>query len=217
MKVCPKCQVKNEESSNFCKQCGVQISGSQFKDKKERVLGEKKKSHWVLISLVIVAIGLGGVAYWLIQNQTSSNPKIVSQPKLVDRVNYAGQTIPMVDVQAKVANGKISIPFNVVMEKKMVRFEYEGNGLKIPLLSYITMAGRVVTAISMCEPCRSTRFHIKDKTVVCNACYTEWNLETLEGIKGGCMNYPPEVIPNVVEKDQIKIDEKVVLEWKPRV
>ena len=217
MRVCPKCQAKNEESSNFCKQCGVQISGPQFKDKKERVLGEKKKSRWVLISLVIVAMGLGGVAYWLIRSQTVSNPKIASQPKVVDRVNYAGQTIPMVDVQAKVANGKISIPFNVVMEKKMVRFEYEGNGLKIPLLSYITMAGRVVTAISMCEPCRSTRFHIKDKTVVCNACYTEWNLETLEGIKGGCMNYPPEVIPNVVEKDQIKIDEKVVLEWKPRV
>lgn len=46
---------------------------------------------------------------------------------------------------------------------------------------------------------------------------TEWNLETLKGIKGGCMNYPPEVIPNTVEKDRIWIDEKVVLEWKPRV
>jgi len=217
MKVCPNCQTKNEESNNFCKQCGVQLSGSQFKDKKKRVLGEKKKSRWMLISLVIVAIGLGGVAYWLIQSQTRSNSKIASQPKVVDRVDYTGQTIGMVDIQAKMTNGKISIPFDVVMEKKMVRFEYEGNGRKIPLLSYITMAGRVVTAVSMCEPCRSTRFHIKDKTVVCNACYTEWSLEALKGITGGCMEYPPEVIPSTVEKGQILIDEKVVLEWRPRV
>jgi len=89
--------------------------------------------------------------------------------------------------------------------------------LKIPLLSYMTLAGRVVTAVSMCEPCRSTRFHIKDKALVCNACYTEWNLETLQGIKGGCMDYPPEVIPNTVENDRIVIEEKVVVAWKPRV
>ncbi len=99
----------------------------------------------------------------------------------------------------------------------MVRFEYEGKGLKIPLLAYITLDGRVVTAISMCEPCRSTRFHIQDKALVCNACYTEWNLETLKGIKGGCMNYPPEVIPSTIEKDRILIEENVVLNWKPRV
>jgi uncharacterized membrane protein len=116
-----------------------------------------------------------------------------------------------------VENGKIMIPVHVVKENKIVRFEYEGKGLKIPLLAYLTMAGRVVTAISMCEPCKSTRFHIKDKSMVCNACYTEWNLETLKGISGGCMNYPPEVIPNTVEKDSIMIDEKVVLDWKPRV
>jgi uncharacterized membrane protein len=123
----------------------------------------------------------------------------------------------MVDIEAKVENGKISIPLDVVMEKKIVRFEYEGQGLKIPLLSYITLAGRVITAVSMCEPCRSTRFHIKDKTLVCNACNTEWNLDSLKGIRGGCIDYPPEVIPSTVEKGRVLIDEKVVLNWKPRV
>jgi uncharacterized membrane protein len=123
----------------------------------------------------------------------------------------------MTDIQAKVEKGKISIPLSEVMEKRMVRFEYEGKGGKIPLLSYITQSGKVVTAVSMCEPCKSTRFHIQDKTLVCNACYTTWNLETLKGIKGGCLNYPPDVIPSTVENGQIKIDEKVVTQWKPRV
>ena len=192
------------------------MAGSSFKDKREKVLGEKKKSPWFFISLIVIAVVLGGVAFWIIHGKTTANPKIASQQKVMDRVDYAGQTIPMTDIVAKVEKGKISIPLDLVKEKKMVRFEYEGNGVKIPLLAYVTLAGRVVTAISMCEPCRSTRFHIQDKTLVCNACNTEWSLETLKGISGGCMNYPPEVIPSTVEKDRVLIEEKVVLDWKPR-
>jgi uncharacterized membrane protein len=192
------------------------MAGSSFKDKREKVLGEKKKSPWFFISLIVIAVVLGGVAFWIIHGKTTANPKIASQQKVMDRVDYAGQTIPMTDIVAKVEKGKISIPLDLVKEKKMVRFEYEGNGVKNPLLAYVTLAGRVVTAISMCEPCRSTRFHIQDKTLVCNACNTEWNLETLKGIQGGCLNYPPEIIPSTVEKDRVLIEEKVVLGWKPR-
>ena len=170
----------------------------------------------MLVSLILVVLVLGGVAYWLILGGTSGQSNIPSQ-KVTGRVDYTGQTISMVDIQAKVENGKISIPLDVVMEKKIVSFEYEGQGLKIPLLSYITLAGRVITAVSMCEPCRSTRFHIKDKTLVCNACNTEWNLDSLKGIRGGCIDYPPEIIPSTVEKGRVLIDEKVVVNWKPRV
>jgi ribosomal protein L40E len=218
MKVCPKCQTKNQDSSNFCKKCGLKLLGSSFEDKKEKVLGEKKrKPYWVPISLGVIAIVLVGVGYWIIEGNTGGNPRVSSQPKVSERVDYAGQTIRMADIQAKVENGKISIPLDVVKEKKMVRFEYEGNGIKIPLLSYITQSGRVVTAVSMCEPCRSTRFHIEDKKIVCNACATEWNLETLKGIQGGCLNYPPDIIPSTIENNQIRIDEKIVTEWRPRV
>ena len=217
MKACPKCQAKNEESSNFCKKCGSRISGSQFQDKKEKVLGGKKKSSWAIVSLVVGAIALGGIAYWIIQGSTAANSKDLTQPKVSGTVDYTGQKIPMTDVQPSVGNGKISIPLDLVLEKRIVRFEYEANGSKIPLLSYITQTGKVVTAVSMCEPCRSTRFHIKDKTIVCNACGTLWNLETLKGINGGCLNYPPDLLPSTVDKGRIQIDEKVVAQWKPRV
>jgi uncharacterized membrane protein len=160
---------------------------------------------------------LAGIGYWVIQGNTGTNPKVSSQPKVDSSVNYTGQTIRMADIQAKVQNGKISIPLDVVKEKKMVRFEYQANGVSVPLLSYITPSGKVVTAVSMCEPCRSTRFHINDKKIVCNACATEWNLETLKGIQGGCLNYPPDVIPSTIDKGRIQIDEKIVTQWKPRV
>jgi len=181
-------------------------------------LGEKKrKPFWVPTLLAILAVILAGVGYWIIQGNSGANPRVSSQPKVTGKVDYAGQTVRMTDIQAKVEKGKISIPLDVVKEKKMVRFEYENNGVKIPLLSYITQSGRVVTAVSMCEPCRSTRFHINDKKIVCNACATEWNLETLKGIQGGCLNYPPDVIPSTIEKDRIQIDEKNVTQWRPRV
>jgi hypothetical protein len=217
MKACPKCKTKNQESSRFCKKCGFRLSDSSFQDKKEKVLGEKKKNFLIPISLAVLAIVLVGVGYWIIEGNTRANPKVSSQPKVDSSVSYAGQTIGMADIQAKIDNGKISIPLDVVKEKKMVRFEYEGNGVRIPLLSYITQSGRVVTAVSMCEPCRSTRFHINDKKIVCNACNTEWNLETLKGIQGGCLNYPPDVIPSTIEKGRIQIDERIVTQWRPRV
>ena len=218
MKPCPKCQTKNQDSSRFCKKCGFQLSNSSFQDKKEKVLGEKKrKPYWVPVSLVIIAIALAAIGYWVIQGNTGTNPKVSSQPKVDSSVNYTGQTIRMTDIQAKVQNGKISIPLDVVKEKKMVRFEYQANGVSVPLLSYITPSGKVVTAVSMCEPCRSTRFHINDKKIVCNACATEWNLETLKGIQGGCLNYPPDVIPSTIDKGSIQIDEKIITQWRPRV
>jgi hypothetical protein len=216
MRACPKCQTKNQDSNNFCKKCGFQLSGSSFQDKKEKVLGKRtRKPHWVPLSLAALVMILVGAGYWIIEGNTGNNPKISTQPKIGEKVDYAGQTIRMTDIEAKVENGKISIPLAVVKEKKLVRFEYPGKG--VPLLAYVTPSGRVVTAVSMCEPCRSTRFHISDKKIICNACATEWNLETLKGIQGGCLNYPPEVIPSTIEKDRIQIDEKIVAEWKPRV
>lgn len=219
MKACPKCQVKNQDSSRFCRKCGSSLSDATFQDKKQKVLGERKgKSYWVPVSLAIIAIALAGIGYWIIQGEsTAANPGISAQPKVSGKVDYTGQKIQMADIQAKVEKGKISIPLSEVMEKKMVRFEYQAKGVSVPLLSYVTQSGRIITAVSMCEPCKSTRFHIKDKTLVCNACYTEWDLENLKGIKGGCLNYPPDVIPSTIEQDRIIIDEKVVLGWKPRV
>jgi uncharacterized membrane protein len=218
MKACPKCQTKNQDSNNFCKKCGFQLQSSSFQDKKEKVLGEKKrKPYWVPISLTVIAVILAAVGYWLVMGDTAADPRVSSQPKVSEKVDYSGQTIRMTDIQAKVEKGKISIPLNVVKEKKIVYFQYEGNGAIIPLLSYITQSGRVVTAVSMCEPCRSTRFHIDNKKIVCNACNTEWNLETLKGIQGGCLNYPPDVIPSTIEGDRIQIDEETVTQWRPRV
>lgn len=168
------------------------------------------------IAIAITALIIGGLSHGLMPGGSKADPRASSVPPVPGKIESAGQQIRMTDITAKVENGKISISLNVVKEKKIVRFEYEANGTRIPLLSYITPTGKVVTAVSVCEPCRSTKFHIRDNSIVCNACFAEWDMETLRGIKGGCLNYPPDAIPNKVENGQILIDEKIVAQWKPR-
>lgn len=217
-KTCPKCQTKNQISNRYCKKCGFYLSGTSLKDKRARVLaGKKRMPLKVLISFAILTMILGVIGYWLLQGKSALDPRMPNLPKVSGDVNYASQTIDMTDIEATDENGRISIPIDVVLEKKIVRFEFESNGSKFPLLAYVTPSGKAVTAMSICEPCRSTRFHIQNKTMVCNACATEWKLETLQGIKGGCLNYPPDLIPSTLENGRIWINENVVLQWRPRV
>jgi len=177
----------------------------------------ERKLLGIFFPIVIAAVAIGAALVWMLPGDAGAQPLLPSPPRAIDKTEYWSKAIKMTDVPAKVENGKISIPLDVVKEKNIVRFEWQGNGVKIPLVSYVTDAGKIVTAVSVCEPCRSTRFHIKDKLIVCNSCYTEWSLDTLKGIKGGCLKYPPDVIPHSVENGAIFIDEKTVAQWKPRV
>ncbi|MEW5901519.1 MAG: Fe-S-containing protein [Acidobacteriota bacterium] len=216
MTTCPKCQTKNLNSSRFCKKCGSELSGSSLRSKKKKVLGEKRKSFRSPMLWMAVVIALGGFGYWLIRGNSEPDPRISNQPTISGGLNYARLIVPMTDISSNLENGEISVPLDLVKEKRLVRFEYASASGTIPLLAYITPTGRVMTAVSVCEPCRSTHFTIRDKTVVCNACATEWNIENLKGIRGGCVNYPPDVIPSTVDKGRILIDEKIVARWKPR-
>jgi hypothetical protein len=214
---CPKCKTKNLRSNRFCKKCGSALSRS-LKDKRRNVLVKKKSfSPRTLILPVLSALFLGWIVSASFRGNTGKNPALSSLPQVSERASYSEQTIEMAPVEATVENGRISIVLNDVLERKIVRYEYENNGFKLPLLAYITPSGKAVTAVSMCEPCRSTRFHIRGKSMVCNVCNTEWNLETLQGIKGGCLTYPPDFIMSTIENGRIWIDEQVVRRWRPRI
>jgi uncharacterized membrane protein len=177
----------------------------------------RQRLEYTRRGIVIAAVAMGVAFLWMLPADAGAQLLAPSPPRPADKTEYWSKAIKMTDVPAKAENGKISIPLGVVKEKKIVRFEHPVNGVRFPLVSYVTDGGKTVTAVSVCEPCRSTRFHIKDKMIVCNSCYTEWTMDTLKGIKGGCLKYPPDVIPHSVEKGEIVIEEKTVAQWKPRV
>lgn len=66
MKVCPECRTKNDDLTHFCKKCGLLLTASSLKEKREKVSGGQKKSPWVFISLILIALVLGGVVFWII-------------------------------------------------------------------------------------------------------------------------------------------------------
>jgi len=88
------------------------------------------------------------------------------------------------------------------------------NGL--PILAYVAPSGRLVVATSLCEPCHSYNFHIEGDNLVCNACFSRWDLDTLEAVAGGCQAYPPQELKTVVQGDKVVVDKAILENWEPR-
>lgn len=139
--------------------------------------------------------------------------------------NYTGN-VPMANVEATVKNRKISFSLSAVKDKKIVLFRDANKQVPdrsfetqaLPMVAYISPKGDLVTAISMCEPCKSVMFHIEpDQTLTCDVCGTKFNAETLAGISGACVDYPPVEVTYKVKGDKVLINESEVAGWKPRI
>ena len=151
----------------------------------------------VLLAVIGITMVIGFVYY---SQSTGSN-----YPQ-----NIAGVTYPNPSVSP--GGAKVSLPSSFVSEKKLVFFDlklknqtgtltYLGrtiplsayrNGEYLPLIVISTPTQKVFTGIRVCEPCGSFSFHAVDgKYLVCDACGTRWDLETMMGVSGGCVNFPP--------------------------
>ena len=225
---CNQCGEAVQPEAIFCNQCGaklVQIEESAahfdqagFEDKRARVLGQNqsnKTPQMVFYSLVGVFMAFGLFTF-LNSLPSRANPVIEQQPVVFEPLQYPDSPSKMKPVAVKTENGKIILPLDVVQEKKFVAFDYEGAKGTTPLLAYISPEGKVITAVSMCEPCNSTRFHIRSDRLICNSCSTTWELDNLSGVSGACQDYPPDAIPSVISGNEIQINEAVVASWVPR-
>ena len=186
------------------------------KGRKEEVLGKKKnlKLWWGILIIIILAAAVP--VFWWIAKDGDAGAKKLSGSPVMGKVAYGNTTVAMTPVDAVTGNGVLEIPLEVMKEKKLVSFSYVNKGNQLPLMAYITPKGMLVTAVSMCEPCRSTKFHIEGTNMVCNTCGTRWELESLKGISGGCLQYPPDVIAHKIDGAKVKIKERDILNWKPR-
>ena len=184
--------------------------------RKQKVLGEKKGIKlWggIIILLLVAAFS----AYWFIVKDGEAGAKGLSGSKVMGKVAYGKTIVAMTPVDAVTRSGALEILLEMVKEKKLVSFTYGKKESQLPLMAYITPKGMLVTAVSVCEPCKSTKFHIEGTNMVCNACGTRWDLESLDGISGGCLKYPPDVIVHKIEGGKVRMKEMAILNWKPRV
>ncbi|MFH1179942.1 MAG: Fe-S-containing protein [Candidatus Bathyarchaeota archaeon] len=162
---------------------------------KQEVKGGSNKNNLVVAAILVVVLG-----YWGMTQLGGSD-----YPNLVNGVFF---DTPVVSADT----GKVTVPEEVVVNSKLVfvdvkldnvtdEFNYLGrriiltsyrNAEYLPLVIISTPKGNTISGVRVCEPCSSFSFHIVDgKYLQCDACGTRWDIETLQGISGGCMNYPP--------------------------
>ncbi len=189
-------------------------------DKKGKFIEPQKSNNklFIIAGLIIVALLAVG-AYAVSNNSASADANLVN----VGATSY--QVAEFAKINASEESGNIVIDFNELKNKKSVTFDVQGisfslnNGTAfdyLPLLAYVTPKGNVVVATSLCEPCSGINFHIEGNELVCNACDTRWSLENLQGISGGCPQYPPDKVKYTVEGDKLIIKKSDLENWKPR-
>lgn len=163
--------------------------------KKQKQKSGSNKNTLVVTAIFVVILGYYGI------NQLGGS----DYPSLVSGVFY---DTPMVSVDT----GKVTVPQEIVENNKLVfadvklenateEFTYLGrkiilssyrNAEYLPLIIIETPKGKTLSGVRVCEPCSSFSFHIVEgKYLSCDACGTRWEIETLQGVSGGCMNYPP--------------------------
>jgi uncharacterized Zn finger protein (UPF0148 family) len=220
---CSSCGKSIDQGTLFCTSCGspvkenAQSKGNRH-EKRERVLGKHQtagRNRTTLIVTGLVAVAIGALV--LFNLPSGGNPVLKALPVVATPAQYSRAGQQMAPIQAKIENGKVIVSLDEVKEKKFVRFTYGDAASGLPMLAYVSGEGKIITAVSMCEPCNSTAFHIKGDKIVCNSCGSTWELNTLQSVSGSCGKYPPDVIPNTIVGKGIQIDEQIVARWQRRV
>ncbi|KUO74190.1 MAG: hypothetical protein APF81_04695 [Desulfosporosinus sp. BRH_c37] len=187
---------------------------------KNQKFTQPKKSKAGLYSIVgVVAVLVIIGSYFLFGNSDNSNSSVKTAANIGQKVNYSSNDkLEQTVLDSKVENGKeIVTTLSTVMEKKFIRTEYKANGKTVPLTAFIQPDGKVMVAVSFCEPCKGDSFHISGNQIICNTCGTTWDLQTLKGIDGGCQTYPPQALTYSLNGDNLEIPQTVLDAWAPRV
>ena len=185
------------------------------KEKQEKFMAPKKNNTMMYVGIVVLLV-LAITSSIYFTKQPTGGSENVAAYNIGNTVAYE-QPVEMTDVTNTVNAGKVSIDLEEVKKAGIVYTEYNQNGKKVALTAWVAQNGELSSAVSLCEPCRGYKFHIEGNDLVCNACGTRWTLDTLQGISGGCLTYPPDRLKYEVVDGKILLDEAQIQAWKPRV
>ncbi|SHI23941.1 DUF2318 domain-containing protein [Desulfosporosinus lacus] len=170
-----------------------------------------------IVGLITVVIMIG--TYFIVANGNKPGVTVTATAEIGQKMSYSPDSkLEQTNVESKVENGKaIVTTLSAVKEEKFIWTEYKANGKRIPLTAFVQPDGKVMVAVSFCEPCKGETFHITGNQIVCNVCGTTWDLQTLKGLSGGCQAYPPEALTYSLNGDNLEIPQAVLDAWEPRV
>ncbi|GAB6155956.1 DUF2318 domain-containing protein [Desulfosporosinus burensis] len=178
---------------------------------------QNKAGLYSIIGIITVMIMIG--TYFMVVNNDKPSTSVKAAADIGQKMNYSqNDKLEQTIVESKVENGKaIVTTLSAIKDKKFIWTEYKANGKRIPLTAFAQPDGKVMVAVSFCEPCKGETFHITGNQIVCNVCGTTWDLQTLKGLSGGCQAYPPEALTYSLNGDNLEIPQTVLDAWAPRV
>ena len=222
---CPSCESPLKGGAKFCPACGTKITTADEHPKirsqihfagtsSRRTISKRARSlYGILAASLCVLFTL----IFLNHIPGGENAVIAGQPENAMASSDPDKTLTPQPVDPSIENGKITFPLALLLEKKMLQFDYRSSSTTIPLVAFISSEGKLVTAIRLCEPCNSKTFRIEGNELACGNCETRWKLSNLEGIQGSCQKYPPDPIPSTLEGNRVVIEEAAVKNWKMRI
>lgn len=205
---CPHCGSQQLSSATVCLECGTTL----------RIIERTPQERGIRIASIVILIGVlaAGIGYFFMTIGRTYHPVIDHQPSVGYGVAPAKERINSTLVTARMEGNDIVIPLEQVSGYRIVRL-YDPEGVQtVPVLIYITPRGKVVTAMSISESCRSDDFYLEGEDVHCAHCPSYWNMESMEAY-ACCQRYYPEPIKSVVEDRMIRIDKHIVQQWRARI
>ncbi len=205
---CPKCGSHQLSSAIVCLQCGNVLKVIEVTPQQRMI---KTASIVILIAVLV-----GGVGYFFATINRTYHPVIDHQPSIGYGIAPSKEKINSSTMNAMIDGNDIVIPSEKVMNYRIVRIKDPEGVQTIPILVYVTPRGKIVTAMSLSESCRSNDFYLEGENIHCANCPSYWNMESLEAY-ACCQKYYPEPIPSTVAGGMLRIDKKMVQEWRTRI
>lgn len=188
---------------------GKKSKGKKKGNQVKQVAPDKKYGPVLIVGFVIIA------AFVLIV--TAGKDQSTGTPTNSGSSASSASAVQQTDISPEVAANKITVDEAAVRKAGSTYFEYKKNGKTVPLMAYVGPSGKIITAVSMCEPCKGQKFRIEGDKLICNTCGTIFEIETHKGISGACVDYEPELLQSTIENGKIVIQESAVAGWQPRV
>ncbi len=210
--VCSQCGDTLVDDAIVCVQCGNIIK----KNSSLQPISKSQRTIKLISIAVVIVVLLSGIGYFAATIGRSYHPVIDDQPSVGFGINAAPGKIMSNKINAVIDGNDIVFPLDVVTNYRIVRLDDPEGKQTVPVIAYITPRGKVVTAMSISESCRSNDFYLEGNTIHCANCPSYWNMESMEAY-ACCQKYYPEPIPSKVIDGQIHIDKNIVQNWRTRL
>jgi len=215
-KKCPSCGNSIKPDARFCPQCGTAIK-EQSINQSDQSSNQRRTSpaRYAVIGSFIIIIAI--LIVLLVQFITLEEHNVIArQPVVTEPVDYSDREIQMTDIDFRFEDGYVIFSLDDVIQHRIVYIDYQGPTSPIPIMAYISSNGKLVTAISINEPCNETRFKIIGNDIKAEKCRAIWEMNSMEA-HICCTNNYPDPIPGEVVKGEVRIAERTVLDWKRRL